>query len=139
METVTRAVMLLLTYLHILTKSSSTQNKACRTQILMNVNCVYTSWKWAIYMCNSVIQSLLLGSSVICLLSSCVCLLICLLINIYIAVNIIYKRKYQVQIRNYRVANQKLQGGKILKLKKTQANYQFTIKLGKGNRTPLPC
>jgi len=36
------------------------------------------------------------GVSVICLLSSCACLVICLLFNIYIAVNIIYKKKYQI-------------------------------------------
>jgi len=37
------------------------------------------------------------GVSVVCLLSTCACLVICLLLNIYIAVNIIYKKKYQIR------------------------------------------
>ena len=36
------------------------------------------------------------AASVICLSASCVCLVLCLLLNIYIAGNIIYKRKFQV-------------------------------------------
>ena len=43
-------------------------------------------------------QCLLVGGvSVVCLISTCACLVICLLLNIYIAVNIIYKKKYQVR------------------------------------------
>ena len=36
------------------------------------------------------------GASAISLLTSCVCLVLALLLNIYIAVNIIYRRKFQV-------------------------------------------
>ena len=44
-------------------------------------------------------QCLLVGGvSVVSLISTCACLLICLLLNIYIAGNIIYKKKYQVSM-----------------------------------------
>ena len=36
------------------------------------------------------------GAAAISLVTSCVCLVLALLFNIYIAVNIIYKRKFQV-------------------------------------------
>ena len=48
-------------------------------------------WPWS-----SVWRLLFVAASVICLLTSCACLVLCLLANIYIAVNIFYKRKYQV-------------------------------------------
>ena len=38
----------------------------------------------------------LLAASVICLSATCVCLVLCLLLNIYIAANIFYKKKFQV-------------------------------------------
>ena len=36
------------------------------------------------------------AASVICLSATCVCLVLCLLLNIYIAANIFYKKKFQV-------------------------------------------